>query len=323
MNLYRGQFRRLIELDQRIRARRYPNCTTFSKEWQVSAKSVQRDIQFLKYSLGAPIEYDFNEKGYYYTDPSWQMPGMRLTEAELLQMLFAKQMAEHFRGTPLAASLDSLFGKLRLALSEEVSIDPEVIGTQFSFYGRPQRPVSEAVWTDLVKAIRHYRVVEISYRKAPGQTPERRILEPVHLACLWDEWYLVAWCRQRDDWRNFAVSRVLEVVTLKQYFEPRDFDPNEYYSNRFQQMVGRKGEAREVLIRFTKEESPWVLERQWHPRQEVKEESGGSIVLSFPAPDLYEVKRWVLQWGREAEVLAPEELRQELRKDAEALLQRY
>lgn len=66
--------------------------------------------------------------------------------------------------------------------------------------------------------------------------------------------------------------------------------------------------------------SPWVLERQWHPQQKVKKECGGSILLCLPAPDLYEVKRWVLQWGGEAEVLAPEDLRYELRKDTAGML---
>ena len=63
-----------------------------------------------------------------------------------------------------------------------------------------------------------------------------------------------------------------------------------------------------VAVRFAKSAAPWILERQWHPKQKVKHHRDGSITLSFPAPALYEVKRWVLSWGAEAEVVGPKEL---------------
>ncbi len=48
MHIYRGTFRRLLELDARIRAGSHPNCSSFAREWEVSAKTVQRDLEFLR-----------------------------------------------------------------------------------------------------------------------------------------------------------------------------------------------------------------------------------------------------------------------------------
>ena len=83
---YRARYRRLIELDKRIRADEYPNAFTFAKEWEVSRKTVVRDIEFLRNSMDAPIEFDPQRNGYFYTEPSWSLPQVQLTEGELLQL---------------------------------------------------------------------------------------------------------------------------------------------------------------------------------------------------------------------------------------------
>ena len=74
MERSKSQFPRLLELDRRIRSKEYPNCLTFSEEYEVSQKTIQRDIDFLRDQLGAPIEYDRDRKGFYYTDQNWFLP---------------------------------------------------------------------------------------------------------------------------------------------------------------------------------------------------------------------------------------------------------
>jgi predicted DNA-binding transcriptional regulator YafY len=53
------------------------------------------------------------------------------------------------------------------------------------------------------------------------------------------------------------------------------------------------------------------------------ENTDGSVLLSFPAPSIYEVKRWVLPWGGDAEVLEPASLREALAAEARSLQARY
>ena len=197
MNLYRSQFRRLAELDREIRSRRYPNCFSFARKWEVSRRTIARDIEFLK-EKGAPLEYDSRKNGYYYADRTWQMPMLDLTEGELLQLLLAGRMAAQYRGTPLAKTLASLFDKITAALPDSISVDPTFVGEQFSFHGMPAREMDEGVWTAVAKALRACRVLRIEYAHAGSDEVEAREVEPIHLACVADEWYLVAHCRARD-----------------------------------------------------------------------------------------------------------------------------
>jgi proteasome accessory factor B len=324
MRFYQGKHHRLLELDRQIRAGNYPNCTNFAKEWGYTRKTVQRDVTYLRDSLGAPIEYDYHRKGYYYTDSAWQMPGLQLSEGELFLLLTAERMAQQYRGTPLAENLESLYQKIQTALPDKITVDPAYFATErISFQPLQTREISQKVWITLFKALRRNRVTHLTYMKADSEKPEQREVEPLHLACIGGEWYLVAYCHLRNDIRHFALSRMTSVRQTNKSFEPREFDPQEYFRNRFGRFVGEPGREYNVVIRFSKEAAQWVMERTWHPKQKVKKHRDGSVTLSFPVPALYEIKRWVLQWGADAEVLKPKGLRDAVVKEMKAMIGIY
>jgi predicted DNA-binding transcriptional regulator YafY len=317
MNLYQSQFRRLALLDREIRRRKHPNAFTFASEYGVSRRTVARDIQLLK-ERGAPIEYDPTENGYFYTDRSWSLPAMEVSEGELLQLLVAERMATQYRGTPIAKGLEALFEKLFTALPDTVSVDPGYVSDEISFHAVPSRPVDEKTWSIVLRSLRSLRALRFQYSPVGTEKVVTRTVEPVHMACIADEWYLVAHCTERCGLRHFSIARIKKAELLKKTYDPHTFKPEEYFSNRFGRYIGEPGETYQIAVRFTKSAAPWILERTWHPKQTVKKNRDGSITLSFPAPALYEVKRWVLSWGAEAEVLKPKELKDEVSKELRA-----
>lgn len=324
MKFYQGLHHRLAELDSWLRAGKYPNCPTFAKYWGYSPKTVQRDIAYLKSSLGAPIEFDRYHNGYHYTDTAWQLPGLDLTEGELFLLLVAEQMAEQFKGTPIAANLEGLFTKIRAALPDNVTIDLSYFKTQLiSFHGHPVREISQRIWVSMFKALRANKIIRIHYQKPGSASTEEREVEPLHLGCIDGEWYLIAFCRMRQDIRHFAVSRTQAVKQTRSIFKPREFDAKEYFANRFSRFIGEPGKIYDIVIRFSRDAAQWVSERTWHPKQKIETHRDGGLTLSFPVPALYEVKRWVLQWGADAEVLSPKELRDSVTKELGSLSKRY
>jgi len=323
MNAYRAQFGRLLALDDLIRAGKCPNCSSFAREWEVSAKTVQRDVEFLRDSRGAPIEYDPDRRGYIYKDPSWRLESLDLSEAELLQLAVAERMAAQFRGTPISATLTRVFEKLRAALPGRTKIDPIDVHTRFSFHGHPVRGVPKTIWRTVARALRDDRWLQVTYRRYGAPAAKVHEVEPVHLASLDGEWTLVARIRGRDFLTLFSLSRVQRAKVLATSCTRIDFDPEQFFANRFGRFVGDPGNVQEITVRFTKEAAPGVLERTWHPKQSIEKHHDGSVVLRFPAPALYEVQRWVLQWGSEAEVLEPMALRRALRHEVRRLAIRY
>jgi predicted DNA-binding transcriptional regulator YafY len=64
-----------------------------------------------------------------------------------------------------------------------------------------------------------------------------------------------------------------------------------------------------VAIRFAPRQARWIRERRWHPSARIQEEMGGGLVLRLAVGETSELRRWVLQFGAEAEVLSPASLR--------------
>jgi len=323
MNLYRAQFHRLLSLDERIRARKYPNCSSFAREWEVNEKTIQRDVEFLRDSRGAPIEYDAKRKGFVYTDPAWRLTPLELSEGELLQLVIAERMAAEHRGAPIAATLQGLFEKLRAALPEKTRVDPIDVHARFSFHGHPVREVAPAIWRTVARALRDHRTLRVSYCSFGATAAKVRELEPVHLASLGGEWALVARIRGRKELLLFSLSRMQKVTVTKTPSTQVEFDPPSFFENRFGRFIGERGDFHEVSVLFSPDAAVGVLERKWHPKQTVEKRKDGSVVLRFPAPSLYEIQRWVLQWGGDAKVLEPPELRSAVATEANRLCSLY
>ncbi|MGD9976044.1 MAG: hypothetical protein AB7S77_23540, partial [Desulfatirhabdiaceae bacterium] len=89
---------RLKWFDHQIRCNRYPNASTLSDRFEISSKTAQRTITFMRDRYDAPMEYHACRRGYYYTDNSFIFPNLVATQDEILAVLIA--------GNLLSASQD-------------------------------------------------------------------------------------------------------------------------------------------------------------------------------------------------------------------------
>jgi len=310
MDRTKTQFARLMELDRLIRAGNYPNCLTFSTDWEVSQKTIQRDIDYLRDQLGAPIAYDRVHKGFRYDDPTWVLPSVVLSEGELMGLLLGARMVDQYEGTPVAAELRRLFSKLTELLPNKISLRPELLFSRFTFTSPPTKPVNPDVWATVVRGLLDQRTLKIRYRRFGEETRQKKWsrINPVHIANLQGEWYVFAVHAGYDDVRQFALPRIEAAELTDCPFDmPPDFDPDALLAGTFGRYAG-DGKTHRVRLLFDKEVADWITERQWHPDQKLKRRRNGDVELSFPAKGLFEVQRWVLSWGRWARVLAPREL---------------
>lgn len=315
----KSQLMRLMELDRLIRAGKYPNCLTFSVDWEVSQKTIQRDIDYLRDQQGAPIEYDRDRKGFYYTDPSWYLPALSLSEGELLALLMGIEALNGLHGTPMAQQLETMFNKLSQMMPDSISVAPELLFREFSIVSAPSRPVDLETWKAVVRSLTHRRQLKVRYQRFGSSTVQELVLEPYHLTNLQGEWYLFAGTEGQNSWRQYSLGRIQGAeVTETAYIVPETFDPAEVVHGSFGR--ARAGKRVTVQLLFNSAVRDWVLEREWHPAQKIKQRKDGSIELSFPAHGLFEVQRWVLSWGSQVQVLAPKELADAVRDEVNAMV---
>ncbi len=314
MNRCKTQVERLLEIDRLLQADKYPNCSKLSKQFEVATKTVHRDIEFMKYRLAAPIEYDKHKKGYYYENSTFMLPALSMSEGELTALLFASRTLSEYQGTPVAKKIRDLFSKLSDMLPEAISVTPGDLYSQFTVVSPPAIPVKPRIWESVVKALLQKRMLEIEYE---GKPDSYRI-KPLHLANLHGDWYLFVQFEGYDNFREIALGRIKQLKLLTQTFEDPGFDKDEHLSATFRNYAGSQ-KAYQVKLLFSPTVARRVTEREWHFSQTVTKKKNGAIELQFDAKGLEEVKRWILSWGQHCTVHAPLTLRKMVAEEIRAM----
>ena len=308
---FKPQYRRLLFIDRKIREGRFPSCASLGEEWEVSAKTIQRDIDYLRDQMGAPIEYDKSRHGLYYSDKSWFLPAVILSEGDILALLVGTQALAMYKGTPVAGELKAIYSKLSQLLPEKISIAPELIFSRFSFLGVPCRPINADVWKTLIRGLLNQRVTRIEYISPRSKAPKAHTIHPLHMVNIEGDWYILAHETRWKDMSQFAVSRIASVgLSDATFLPPKGFNAERLLKDRFGKFIHMESRERTtVRLLFKPAIANSIAERIWHPKQKLKWRRDGGLELEFPVVDVIDVVPWVLSFGIDANVLAPRELK--------------
>lgn len=85
-------FERFVWLDRQVRQKRFPNARKLAEQFELSRKTAQRNIDFMRDRLIAPLEYNPSKKGYYYLDETFELPHFLATQEEVLSVLLARNL---------------------------------------------------------------------------------------------------------------------------------------------------------------------------------------------------------------------------------------
>src|SRR4051812_30194069 len=95
----RPALRRLLAIDHAIRSGGYPNATALAGQLEVHPRTVHRDLDFLRHSWGAPLAFSPERNGFYYSDPSYPLPLVTMTGADLVALFLAERLLQEYGGT--------------------------------------------------------------------------------------------------------------------------------------------------------------------------------------------------------------------------------
>jgi len=141
----RPLWRRLQTIHHEIKEGRRPNTSTLAARLSVSSKTVQRDIDYLRDELGAPIEFDREDNGYRYSRSDYVLPFLPVDGKDLFSIGVAAQVFALFGGTPLARDLKACYERLARLMPPAVRLRPEIVMEKLALRS-PFRPVREETW---------------------------------------------------------------------------------------------------------------------------------------------------------------------------------
>jgi len=314
-------YERFVWFDDRVRSKKYPNATSLAGAFEISTKTAQRDIDFMRDRLLCPLDYDSSQKGYYYDDDTFSLPMVYLSSEELSSLLIARKMLQDISGGYIGEEISSIVDKITNILTKRMSMGDRIDDT-FSFQLIEYSPAPEAVFKAVLEGCLKKRCLSFTYYSPATEEKSKRTVEPYHLFNYMGTWHTIGYCHLRKEIRDFALSRISEPKVLAESFEiPTEFDFKKYFLSTFGLFKGKS--TKEVTIRFTPEKSKWIKDQIWHKDQKVKYLKDGSLELSFPVSDFSEIKREILKHGDEVEVMRPKELRVLIKAEAQKIAKIY
>jgi predicted DNA-binding transcriptional regulator YafY len=319
----RPLWRRLQTIHHEIKDGRHPNASTLAAKLDVSTKTVQRDLDYLRDELEAPIEFNRLENGYFYSRKDYVLPFLPVDGKDLFSIGVASQVLSLFGGTPLARDLKACYLRLAELMPPTVRLRPDIVMEKLALRAAAFRPVREEIWQAVSASLQKGIALSLRYRSAGAAAGEARTIRPYAFVLSGRDWMVLAQDSAADQVKIFYLSRIEEAaLSSERYAIPRDFDADTFFRNTFGLFVGGAKPFR-FRVRFSPDVSDEVRELQWHPKQKIETAPDGSAILELPAQSLREARRFVLAYGKDAQVLDPPDLVEDLRQETGFMARGY
>jgi predicted DNA-binding transcriptional regulator YafY len=282
-----------------------------------STRSLRRYLAVLS-DAGFPWYFD-RASGTYRFAEGYSLRRLNLTQRELLGLVTLKRLGASLGGT-LAGYIEETTTKLLASSDRRSSSATSSLAIRLDTV--EMEPAVEATFETLQGAERDRRRVQFAYVDKNGKLSDRRV-DPYGFIVSSGRVYLVGFDHTRNDMRVFAIDNVATVGVTPQTFErPADFNLDAYGANSVSG-VFHGATLTDVTVRFSPIVAKAAAAGSVARERRVARRDDGGVDITYRVSDPFEIVRWSLGWGAEAEVIAPASARDAAREIAQRVAERY
>jgi proteasome accessory factor B len=292
-----------------------------ARQCGVDRSTIWKDIQTLE-GDGVPI---CESEGRYGILRDHYLPVVRLNLHEATALFLAARLLTRYADSHhphVARAIEKLAAVMpRDLMRPHMRRAADVVRT------RRELPELTRVLERLTEAWANSKRVRLWERPKENKPAVERLYEPYFLepSGVGYSLYVMGYDHLRGDIRTFKIDRLARVEPTEESFAvPADFDPYQYLHNAWGVNWGSGHDPVEVRLRFAPGTAAnRVRESEWHYSQKREDLPDGGCILSVTIGSTLEMKPWIRQWGKDCEVLAPEQLRREIAEEMRAAARLY
>ena len=263
------------------------------QDFPISPRTLQRDIEQIKYQLSINIEYDKSVNGYYIEANDYSKNILDL----LQQKSFYSDLMEFTKENPKH--------------KEAILLDNDLHQVGFQYV------------QEILSAIRQQRKIEFEYQKFKTETSKQYSIEPYSLKEFENRWYLAGLVSGKENLHKFGIERILSLKVMTTKFKK---DKSISTTEHFTQMIGVNDEQRNrdiVHLAFTPFQAKYIetLPLHWSQKQLSKDKDW--IVYEYYLIPNFELEQKVLGFGIEVRVLKPAKLKNRIMQLLRMSLKNY
>lgn len=297
--------------------------------YKISERQIYRDIHDMRYDkrLGyfAPISTHRSKDlaWYSYSDRSFTIEKIPLSEDELNALIFAAGILEQMKDLPVLEHLQDAIHKI----AHHLRIRKHLTDEEFNEFIDIEKSVGlkgSEYLDPLINTIRNRTVVKLKYHAFGRERAYTHIFHPYLLKEYRNRWYVFGYNRYWDGLRVYGLDRIEEIESLPEedyiscQASPRDYFRNIIGVTRFEDTSPQK-----IVLKFSKQQAPYILTQPLHESQKIVKATKDYVVVSLMVHPSPELQILLLGWSREVEVLEPEDFRNEIKGMIEEALGNY
>lgn len=291
---------RLHAILTHLQSKKRVTAQEIADRFEISLRTVYRDVKALDES-GVPV---IGEAGSGYTImEGYRLPPVMFTQEEAAALLLGGKLAAHMTDASVKKHFETALFKIKAVLRTTDKEQMDILADHIEII-RSRIPDEEAPsqhLTALQKAIADKRTIFIHYYSNYNEEVSERIIEPIGLCHYSANWHLIGWCRLRNDYRDFRVSRIKRLQVKDEQY---DISVHPSLQDYIQKMT-TGNDLQEVVLRFDKEVVKYMREQKYYYGYVREEEDGNFVRMYFVTSHLMGFGRWLLMFTNAVRVEAP------------------
>jgi predicted DNA-binding transcriptional regulator YafY len=283
----------------------------------LSSSMFTKDIQNMRAVYGAPIKFNRNDKGYYYTEPGFSIKKFPLTHAEIEALDFSTALFQQLKNTRMFNQFENAINKV----IEGYRVS-KIIGKSEQQILQVEEPIKTQgnEWLDIIlKSIVEKNCLKIAYQ-AFGKESKDHEFSTYLLKEYRNRWYAVGYSNRAENILVLALDRINNVENCKKKYVSDDkFIPADFFKYSFGITQIHTAKPKTIILSFSIEQAAYIISQPLHPSQEVVLQNEREVQIRLNVYVTQELKMAILSYGQEVKVLEPKTLRAELKKVIEKM----
>ncbi|MBK7762799.1 MAG: WYL domain-containing protein [Bacteroidetes bacterium] len=292
----------------------------------ISVASIQKDIYAMRYdeSLGfnAPIEYSKAEKAYRYTDPSFSISNIPVSEEDLHGLEIAIGILEQFKDIPAIRVFEDAITKIAASVKQSRA---KVSEGKIVLLDRPKRYLGIEYMADMVDAIHNRNVLRIQYQPFTKKEAAKHTVHPYFIKEYNGRMYLIGkdiHPVKESKFLTFAFDRMSSVIKMNQTFIEEQVDKENYFKETIGiSQPGTKPEK--IVLQFDPAQANYLKSQPIHHSQEILKDNAKVFSIGLELVINYELKSLLLGFGDKMKVLKPQSLVLDMQQSIQAMQALY
>lgn len=276
-----------------------------SEQFEVSRRTINRDIEDLC-KAGIPVVTRQGANGGISILENYKIDKTLLTREEMQDILAGLRSLDSVNGTN---RYGQLMEKLSVGSSDFMVGNQSILIDLSSWYKPSLAPKIQLIRS----AIEKNAELEFTYYSPRGESV--RCIEPYYLIFRWSSWYVWGWCKTREDYRLFKLNRMDQPHLSEKIFSKRQAPLPDLGDER----IFPGGISVKALF---EPECKWRLVEEFGTGS-FQEQKDGRLLFQADYTDRENLITWLLSFRDKAELLEPEEIREDLRRSIARMEERY